>query len=137
AAMGNISFLNCIGTPRLITYTIPVYVFISTMRPRRLPHVTERGLSRRRPFAMLSWVLFSHCMLFQILSHAGLLVQGAGKTLVCDPWLVGSAYWRSWWNYPPVPRGLAESLRPDFIYLTHVHWDHFHGPTLRKFPRDT
>ena len=76
-------------------------------------------------------------MLFQILSHAGLLVSGSGINLVCDPWLVGSAYWRSWWNYPPVPRWLVESLKPDFIYLTHIHWDHFQGPSLRRFSRDT
>ena len=62
-------------------------------------------------------------MQFQILSHAGLLVQGSGKTLLFDPWLVGSTYWRSWWNYPPVERSLVDSLRPDFIYLTHIHWD--------------
>lgn len=74
---------------------------------------------------------------FQILSHAGLLVQGGGKSLIFDPWLVGSSYWRSWWNYPPVSRALVDSLRPDFIYLTHFHWDHFHGPSLRKFPRET
>jgi UDP-MurNAc hydroxylase len=74
---------------------------------------------------------------FQILSHAGLLVKAAGKHLVFDPWLVGSAYWRSWWNYPPVPRSLIDSLRADFIYLTHIHWDHFHGPSLRRFPPDT
>src|SRR5437879_3258888 len=76
-------------------------------------------------------------MHFQILSHAGLLIKGSGKTLVFDPWLVGSAYWRSWWNYPPVPRSLWESLQPDFIALTHIHWDHFHGPSLRKFARET
>ncbi len=74
---------------------------------------------------------------FRILSHAGLLVTGAGKRLVFDPWINGSAYWRSWWNYPPVDPGLAASLRPDFIYLTHIHWDHFHGASLKKFPRET
>jgi UDP-MurNAc hydroxylase len=74
---------------------------------------------------------------FRILSHAGLLVSGGGKHLIFDPWLVGSAYWRSWWNYPPVPAGTLAGLRADFIYLTHIHWDHFHGPTLRKFPRET
>ena len=21
-------------------------------------------------------------------------------SLICDPWLIGSAYWRSWWNFP-------------------------------------
>jgi UDP-MurNAc hydroxylase len=71
-------------------------------------------------------------MQFRVLGHACLEVASCGRQLICDPWLVGSAYWRSWWNYPPVPSGLVETLDPDFIYLTHMHWDHFHGPTLRR-----
>ncbi len=74
---------------------------------------------------------------FQILSHAGLSVTSGGISLVCDPWLIGSCYWRSWWNYPPVSRELVEALKPDFIYLTHVHWDHFQGVSLRRFGYDT
>lgn len=76
-------------------------------------------------------------MFFQTLSHAGLRVVAQGKELVCDPWLVGSTYWRSWWNYPPVPRELADSVKPDFIYLTHLHWDHFQSASLRRFAPDT
>ena len=57
--------------------------------------------------------------------------------MLCDPWIIGSCYWRSWWNYPPVTKDLIESLRPNFIYLTHIHWDHFHGPSLRKFSKTT
>jgi len=76
-------------------------------------------------------------MRFQVLSHAGLLIADQNKTLVCDPWIVGSTYWRSWWNYPPVSPELLASIRPDFIYLTHIHWDHFHGPSLRRFDRST
>jgi hypothetical protein len=77
-------------------------------------------------------------MEFKILSHAGLQVTSdSGKTLICDPWLIGSSYWRSWWNYPPVSKALVDSLKPDFIYLTHIHWDHFHGPSLNKFSKDT
>ena len=76
-------------------------------------------------------------MKFEILSHAGLAVTHANKTLVCDPWLVGSTHWRSWWNYPPVVPNLLSRLSPDVIYLTHIHWDHFQGVSLRKFPRDT
>ena len=76
-------------------------------------------------------------MEFQILSHAGLLVKNKqGKSIICDPWLVGSSYWRSWWNYPPVSPALVNSLQPDFIYLTHIHWDHFHGDSLKKFRSD-
>jgi len=75
-------------------------------------------------------------MEFQVLSHAGLRVSAGGKELICDPWLVGSVYWRSWWNYPPVPKALIESLAPDFIYLTHLHWDHFQSASLRRFRDD-
>ena len=32
----------------------------------------------------------------------------------------------------PFRDGLVETLEPDFVYLTHMHWDHFHGPTLRR-----
>lgn len=70
---------------------------------------------------------------FTILSHAGLRVDAGGRSLVCDPWIVGSCYWRSWWNYPPPPEKLIERLSPDFIYLTHLHWDHFHSPSLKRF----
>lgn len=76
-------------------------------------------------------------MFLQVLSHASLLIRHQEHTLLIDPWLVGSCYWRSWWNYPPVDPKLYRDLAPDAIYLTHIHWDHFHGPSLRRFPRTT
>ena len=76
-------------------------------------------------------------MKFQILSHAGLAITSHEVCLICDPWLVGSTYWRSWWNYPPVSQDLIDSLTPNFIYLSHVHWDHFQGVSLRKFSQST
>jgi UDP-MurNAc hydroxylase len=74
-------------------------------------------------------------MEFTILSHAGLLVTHAGVRLVCDPWLLGSCYWRSWWNFPEPDPELIGDLRADCVYLTHLHWDHFHGPSLQKLFR--
>ena len=76
-------------------------------------------------------------MEFQVLSHAGLKISDNNTELLCDPWLIGSCYWRSWWNYPPVSDSLIDSLKPTAIYLTHIHWDHFQGPSLRLFPKDT
>src|SRR5215831_8691339 len=99
----------------------------------------------KRPVAQASRKLVvdfegsSHCaapqdppMRFTILSHAGLLVEHAGVRIVFDPWLLGSCYWRSWWNFPEPDRELIGDLRADFVYLTHLHWDHFHGPSLQK-----
>ncbi|MGI9308781.1 MAG: MBL fold metallo-hydrolase [Gammaproteobacteria bacterium] len=76
-------------------------------------------------------------MKYQILSHAGLAVSAGDKTVICDPWLIGSTYWRSWFNYPPPAPELIDSLKPDCIYLTHIHWDHFAGPSLRLFDPQT
>jgi UDP-MurNAc hydroxylase len=76
-------------------------------------------------------------MRFQVIGHASLRVNAGGKELLCDPWILGSCYWRSWWNYPPVSESLRETLAPDFVYLTHLHWDHYHGVSLRKFPKRT
>lgn len=71
-------------------------------------------------------------MKFTILSHAGMMIEAQGIKLVSDPWILGSCYWRSWWNYPkPVPFSKEDV---NYVYLTHMHWDHFHGPSLRKFP---
>ncbi len=74
---------------------------------------------------------------FTILSHAGLAVERDETALVVDPWITGSCYWRSWWNLPEPPQQLVEALHPTHVYLTHLHWDHFHGPSLRRFPTDT
>lgn len=72
------------------------------------------------------------------LSHASLLIGYGDKRIIMDPWLIGSCYWRSWWNYPPVERDLVDNLKVDAIYITHVHWDHWHGPSLKNlFPKDT
>ena len=73
-------------------------------------------------------------MKFTIVSHAGLLVESAGTSLMMDPWLVGSCYWRSWWNYPKPAAFASQLTELDYVYLTHMHWDHFHRPSLRKLP---
>lgn len=72
-------------------------------------------------------------MSFKIISHASMLINFKSDTLLIDPWLIGSCYWRSWWNYPPVEREIIKDLKPKAIYITHVHWDHWHGPSLKKF----
>ena len=74
----------------------------------------------------------------KFLSHASITVDCNGNKLLIDPRLLGSCYWRSWWNYPPVKSDLKTNLNVDAIYITHIHWDHWHGPTLKKlFSKDT
>ena len=76
-------------------------------------------------------------MRFTVIGHAALFVETRGPTILVDPWLSGSAGWRSWWQYPPSAEPRPEWLAPDYLYLTHHHPDHFHYPSMRRIDRDT
>jgi UDP-MurNAc hydroxylase len=74
-------------------------------------------------------------MKFTIVGHACLFIETGAETILVDPWLSGSCYWRSWWHFPPNTPIRAEFLKPDYIYLSHHHFDHFHYPSLRRISR--
>ena len=75
-------------------------------------------------------------MRFRLIGHSCLFAETPAGSILVDPWLWGSCYWRSWWHYPPTE--VAEDVtRPDHLYLTHHHFDHFHYPSMRKLSRDT
>ena len=74
-------------------------------------------------------------MKLRTLGHASLTLFGRGRVpiLLTDPWLVGSAYWRSWWlQHYPSQEDLDWTAKSAFIYVTHEHPDHFHMPTIRR-----
>jgi len=73
----------------------------------------------------------------KIHGHSCLEFRAKNTFIIFDPWLSGSAYWRSWWNFPEptsIDKIIKDKLNCEdvYIYITHLHWDHFHGPTLRK-----
>jgi len=75
--------------------------------------------------------------------HSCCEIRTLKSAFVCDPWLVGSAYWRSWWNFPELKENLLDELIGEwkdkenvFVYISHLHWDHFHGPSIRKIARE-
>ena len=50
--------------------------------------------------------------------------------------MLGTCYWRSWWNFPE-PRFDADEVRAvDAVVISHIHWDHWHGPTIKRLLRD-
>lgn len=73
--------------------------------------------------------------------HSCCEIRGNQFSFICDPWLIGSAYWRSWWNFPKSESldellDIWNSKKNTYIYITHQHWDHFHGPTLRRISKN-
>ena len=53
------------------------------------------------------------------------------STLVCDPW-VGEAAQTAWVSFPVHENGgkLLNNIKPDFIYISHLHCDHLDPKTL-------
>src|SRR5438067_954331 len=74
-------------------------------------------------------------MRFTVIGHACLYVETGAERVLVDPWLSGSCYWRSWWHFPPNTKLAPEVLEPDYIYLSHHHFDHFHYPSLRRISK--
>lgn len=70
-----------------------------------------------------------------VIGHSCLRIKTRAGVILVDPWLFGSCYWRSWWHYPPSAPPDEEMLSPDFVSLTHHHFDHFHYPSMRRIDR--
>jgi UDP-MurNAc hydroxylase len=74
-------------------------------------------------------------MRFTVIGHACLFIETGTERILVDPWLSGSCYWRSWWHFPPNTEIRPEFLEPDYVYLSHHHFDHFHYPSLRRISK--
>jgi beta-lactamase family protein len=74
----------------------------------------------------------------EMIGHATLRVQCGGRTLLTDPWLVDPIVCNSAFHFPPLVHDPARlAAETDAIYLSHVHPDHFHRPSLALFSRST
>jgi UDP-MurNAc hydroxylase len=76
-------------------------------------------------------------MRFTVIGHACLFIDTGEERILVDPWLSGSCYWRSWWHFPPNIEIRPEFLDPEYVYLSHHHFDHFHYPSLRRISKRT
>lgn len=59
------------------------------------------------------------------LGHAGLFVETAGGSILCDPWF-NPAYFVSWFPFPSnADLDIDAFSSPDYLYISHLHHDHF------------
>jgi len=72
--------------------------------------------------------------MIRFVNHASFLVESAGISLLCDPWVAGSAFHEGWNLITEQPHpGLDEV---DYIWFSHEHPDHFSIPFLRSIPAE-
>jgi UDP-MurNAc hydroxylase len=66
------------------------------------------------------------------IGHAGLFIETTGGTVLCDPWFV-PAFHGSWFVFPRNDRlDTTVFTRPDYLYVSHLHGDHFDAPFLQE-----
>ena len=70
------------------------------------------------------------------LSSAAIYIETAEAEILCDPWLVDGAYYGSWCHYPQPAEGPEDFDDVDYIYISHIHPDHFDPATLRRMDKD-
>ncbi len=64
-------------------------------------------------------------MRITFLGHVGMFVETRHGSVLCDPWFT-PAYFGSWFPFPRNDRlDVAPFEHPDFLYLSHLHLDHF------------
>jgi UDP-MurNAc hydroxylase len=65
--------------------------------------------------------------------HAGIRIDTPAGSILCDPW-VNPAFFASWFPFPDNSRLDWEHLgRADYLYISHLHRDHFDAQHLRRF----
>jgi len=61
-------------------------------------------------------------------------VTSSNKKIICDPW-IGTTNESAWYSWPFYNKSnsFLNQIKPDFIYISHLHCDHFDPKTLSKY----
>ncbi len=66
------------------------------------------------------------------LGQAGLFVETRYGTILCDPWF-NPAFFASWFPFPDNGGVDLEKMKqPTYLYISHLHYDHFDPDFLRE-----
>jgi UDP-MurNAc hydroxylase len=53
--------------------------------------------------------------------------------VLCDPWFTDGAYDGSWFQFPRLEQASTKVGKVDFIYISHIHPDHYDPQFLRSY----
>ena len=58
------------------------------------------------------------------------LIEAENTKVLCDPWLFDGEYYGAWYHYPPLRVEEDYYKAVDYIYVSHIHPDHFSRKTF-------
>ncbi len=67
-----------------------------------------------------------------LVSHASVIIESQGVRIWTDPWLTGKVFNESWSLFPPAAFDPAMLDSIDYLWISHIHPDHFHIPSLNS-----
>ena len=79
-------------------------------------------------------------MKIKYISNASIFLEGKNSKVLFDPWITFNNNSNSnYYNFPEnkYSKKEIENLKPDFIYISHSHPDHFDPVTLDLFNKKT
>jgi UDP-MurNAc hydroxylase len=71
-----------------------------------------------------------------LVSHASVVIESHGVRIWTDPWLSGKVFNESWSLFPPAAFDPAMLDGIDYLWISHIHPDHFHIPSLNSLSQE-
>lgn len=75
-------------------------------------------------------------MKIQFISQACVIIYTEDCSILCDPWLSGTAFNDSWKLFPEPQWDNSTYDKITHLWVSHEHPDHFHFPTLKTMPQE-
>ncbi len=61
------------------------------------------------------------------------VIESMGVRILTDPWLSGDIYLGAWERSDYLPDPLTTIGPVDYVWISHIHEDHLHAPSLRSY----
>ncbi len=74
-------------------------------------------------------------MKLTFLQSSSVLLEDKTTKILTDPWLIDGELYGSWVHYPPSKLIPEDFNDVDYIYLSHIHQDHFSQKTLKQMSK--
>lgn len=75
-------------------------------------------------------------MKIRYIKSACVAVESKGVKILTDPWLIDGEYYGSWHHYPPLEFDKEYFDDVDYIYVSHIHPDHFSKKSFELLRKD-
>jgi UDP-MurNAc hydroxylase len=70
------------------------------------------------------------------IGQASVVITTEDCSILCDPWLIGTAFNDSWRHFPKPAFDASYYHTLTHVWISHEHPDHFHIPTIKQMPAD-